>query len=88
MQSDTLEDRYAIKFCFKLGKDATESYGILQPDFGRSCMNQASVFEWHKRYKEGSESVGDDEKCGMSKYVNTSELIGQMVRVRVSMLTF
>ena len=31
MQSDTLEERYAIKFCFKLGKnDATETYGILR----------------------------------------------------------
>ena len=26
MQSDTLEERYAIKFCFKLGKKATETY--------------------------------------------------------------
>ena len=25
MQSDTLEERYAIKFCFKLGKNATEN---------------------------------------------------------------
>ena len=30
MQYDTLEERYAIKFCFKLGKnDATETYGML-----------------------------------------------------------
>ena len=27
---DTLEERYAIKFCFKLGKNATETYGMLQ----------------------------------------------------------
>ena len=53
--------------------------------FGASCMNQASVFEWHKRFKEGRESVRDDEKCGRSKKVNTPELIGQRVRVRVAM---
>ena len=30
MQSDTLEERHAIKFCFKLGKNAaTETYGML-----------------------------------------------------------
>ena len=30
MKSDILEERYAIKFCLKLGKsDATETYGIL-----------------------------------------------------------
>ena len=81
MQSDTLEERYAIKFCFKLGKNATETYGILQTAFGTSCMNRASVFEWHKRFKEGRESVRDDERCERSKEVNTPELIGQRVRL-------
>ena len=56
-------------------------------DFGSSCMNRASVFEWHKRFKEGGESVRDDERCG-SKEVNTPELIDQRVRVRVTMLSF
>ena len=41
---DTLEEWYAIKFCFKLWKNATEMYGMLQTAFGVSCMNQASVF--------------------------------------------
>ena len=53
---DTLEDRYAIKFCFKLGKNATETYGILQTAFLPSCMNRASVFEWHKGFKESRQS--------------------------------
>ena len=88
MQSDTLEERYAIKFCFKRGKNATETYGMLQTAFGASCMNRSSVFEWHKRLKEGRESVRDDERCWRSKKVNTSESIGQRVRVRVTMLRF
>ena len=28
-REDTLEERYAIEFCFKLGKNATEMYGII-----------------------------------------------------------
>ena len=28
-REDTLEVRYAIKFCFKLGENATETYGML-----------------------------------------------------------
>ena len=87
-REDTLEERYAIKFCFKLGKNATETYGILYTVFGAFCMNRASVFEWHKRFKEGRESVRDDERCGRSKKVNTPELIGQTVRVRATMLRF
>ena len=83
-----LAKRYAIKFCFKLGKNATETYGMLQTAFGASCMNRASVFEWHKRFKEGRQSVRGDERCGRSKEVNTPGLIGQRVRVRVIMLRF
>ena len=29
-REDTLEEQYAIKFCFKLGKNVTETYGMLQ----------------------------------------------------------
>ena len=79
---------YAMKFCFKLGKNATEMYGMLQTAFGPSCMNRASVFEWHKRFKEGMVSVRDDERCERSKEANSPKLIGHRVRVRVTMLSF
>ena len=46
--------------------------------FDHLCMNRASVFEWHKRFKEGTESVRDDERCGRSKEVRTLELIRQI----------
>ena len=86
MQSDTLEERYVIKLFSKLGKNAKETCGMLQTAFGTSCMNRASVFQCHKRFKEGRESVRDDERCGRSREVNTPELIGQRVRVMVTML--
>ena len=86
---DTLEEQYAIKLCFKLGKNATETtYGMLQTAFGPSCMNRAWVFEWHKRFKKGRESVRDDERWGRSKEFSTPELTGQRLRVRVTMLRF
>ena len=87
---DYLEERYAINFCFKIGKNATETYGMLQTPFGASCMNRASIFWWHKRFLEGRKSVRDDKRCGRSKEVNTPELIGERikVRVRVTILEF
>ena len=87
-REDTLEERYTIKFCFKLGKNATGTYGMLKTAFGPSCTNRASDFEWHKRFKEDRESVMDDERCRRSKEVRTPELIGQKVSVRVTMLRF
>ena len=34
-----------------------------------STILHESVFEWHKRFKEGKESVRDDERCRRSKDV-------------------
>ena len=48
-------------------KNATETCGMLQ-----------TTFVWHKRFKEGRESVRDDKRCGRSKAVRTPELIGQV----------
>ena len=48
-------------------------------------MNRASVFEWHKRFKGGRESVRDDETCGRSKEVNTP---AKKARVRFTLLRF
>ena len=39
-RGETLEERYAIEFCFKLVKNATETYGMLHTAFGASWMNQ------------------------------------------------
>ena len=88
MQSDSWEEGYAIKFCFKHEKNSKETYGMLQTAFGASCMNRAWVFEWHKRFKEGTQSVRDNKRWGKSTEVNRLELIGQRVRVRVTMLRF
>ena len=77
-REDILEERYIIKLCFKLGKNATETYGMLQTAFRPSCMNRASVFKWHKRFREGKKSLRDDERCRRSKEVRTPELIGQI----------
>ena len=58
-------------YVLNLKKNATETYGMFQTAFEASYMNRASVFEWHKRFKEGWESVRDDERYGRSKEVNT-----------------
>ena len=59
---------------------------MLQTAFQQSCMNRASVLEWHKRFKEGKVSVRDDERCGSSKEDSIPELIGQRVRVTVTVM--
>jgi hypothetical protein len=36
-------------------------------------MKASSVFEWHKRFKEGREDVKDDERTGRSETHRTHE---------------
>ena len=88
MQSDTLEERYVIKFCFELGKKPQKRMECFRLLLEHVAWIWALVFEWHKRFKEDRDSVRDDGRCGRSKEVNTPELIGQRVRDRVTMLRF
>ena len=54
---------------------------MLQTALRPPCMDRASVFEGHRGFKEGRESLRDGERYERSKEVNTTELIGQRVRV-------
>ena len=57
-------------------------YGTRQNAFRASCMNQASVFEWYKRFKEGRESVRDDASVGGCKSVGDDASVGGCKSVR------
>ena len=51
----TLDERYAIKLCFKTRKEsATETYGMLS-DWLLEYLAwiEHQFLEWHKRFKEG-----------------------------------
>ena len=72
-RDDTLEEQYAIKFCFKLGQ--MECFRLL---FDHLAWIESVRIQWHKRFKEGSESMRDDERCRRSKEARTPALIGQI----------
>ena len=56
-REDTLEERYAIKFCFKLGKNATDTGGMLQTAFRPSFTNQASLLSGIRDSRKAWRSV-------------------------------
>ena len=80
MQSGHEEERYAIKLCFKLGKNATETYGMLQTAFRASWMNRASVFEWHERLRKAGSLWGMMRGVGgVRKSIDQSWLAKRLV---------
>jgi transposase len=73
MSARLLEQRINIKFCAKLGKSASETLKMLTKVYGADVTKKSSVFEWHKRFKEGLEDVKDDERTGRPKTHRTDE---------------
>ena len=54
----------AIKFCCKVDFSATETVELIQKAYGDAVLSRTTIFEWHKRFREGRESVKDDERSG------------------------
>jgi len=47
---ESTEQRICIKFCFKIGKTATEKYKLLQQAHGEDAMGRTQVFDWFRRF--------------------------------------
>ena len=54
---DNIEQRYAIKFCVKLNKSATETFASLTEAYGDATLSRTMNFKWHKVFKEGREML-------------------------------
>ena len=60
------EQRFAVKFCVKLGKSTTETFAMLNTAYSDVTMKRVTCFRWHKRFKNGWLFVEDDERSGRS----------------------
>jgi hypothetical protein len=67
MSDRLLEQRINIQFCAKLCKSASETLQMLTEAYVADAMTKLSVFEWHKKFKEGREDVKDDARNGRPK---------------------
>jgi len=66
-----------------LGKSATESHDLLKKIYGDECLSRTQVFERFKRFKEGREEIGDDQRPdrrSTTKTVANIEKFGETVR--------
>ena len=58
------EQRVAIKFCCKADFSATETVELIQKAYCDAALSRTTIFGWHKRFREGRESVKGDERSG------------------------
>ena len=75
----SLEQRYVIKFCAKLGKSGSETLQLLRTAYGNAVLSSAQVFWWHKTFKDGRESVEDERRAGR---LSTSRTENNVARVK------
>jgi uncharacterized metal-binding protein len=57
MSDRFLEQWINIKFCIKLGDNASATCALLSEAYEGEAMKMSYVFEWRKRSKEGREYV-------------------------------
>ena len=50
---ESTKQRICIKFCFKIGKTATETHELLQQAYGEDAMGRTQVFDWSDWPKKG-----------------------------------
>jgi len=79
--ADFREQRACIKFCFKLGKTATECYEMLKTTFGEQAMGRSQTFQWFSQFKAGRTSIDDDERSGRPVSSSTPEMIARVRQI-------
>ena len=75
---ESTKQRICIKFCFKIGKTATETYQLLQQAYGEVAMGCTQVFNWFHQFKEGRTSVESDPRSGRLSTLRNKEMIAKV----------
>ena len=67
-----------IKFCMKLGKSGSETLHLLRTAYGDAVLSSAQVFMWHKVFKDGRESVEDEQCAGRPSTARTENNVARV----------
>jgi hypothetical protein len=78
-----MEQRASIKFCFKAGKSAIETFQLINQAYGDNTFSPTPGFEWYARFRDGRENIEDDESSVRPTAVRTPDMI-ETVREMIS----
>jgi len=77
----SLEQRYAIKFCVKLGKSGSITLQLLRTAYGDAVLSSVQVLRWHKAFKDGRESAEDEQCAGRPSNSRTGNNVAHVKAV-------
>lgn len=64
---DKKEFRVLIKHCFLMGKNTTKAKEWLNKCYGDSAPGKTAIKTWYAKFKRGSMSTDESERCGRPK---------------------
>ena len=71
------EMRHAIQFCVRLDESPSTTYAKMQQAYGDQCLSKSTVFEWHKRFREGRTTAADDPRSGRPSTSTSQEIVAR-----------
>jgi len=77
-----MEQRLAIKFCFKAGESGTETLQMVNAAYGDQALSRSNVSRWCGRFRDGREDIEDDPRSGrptQCRNDNNVEKISEML---------
>jgi transposase len=78
LDSSEREKQVNMKFCFRLGKSATETHEMLVEVYGDTAVTRNTVYKWYERFRSGSDLIDDEERPGRPSTSCTDENISKV----------
>lgn len=70
-----IEHRAVIKFLTKQGKSVENILSEMKVVYGENCPGKTMVYKWSRLFKQGRESLEDDDRPGRPSDVTTHEMV-------------
>ena len=79
--TESIEQRYCIKFCQKLGSNQSETIQKIQQAFGDEALSQTQVKEWFNPIKNGRISMESEARSGRPSTSRNEEVIEKVRQI-------
>ena len=76
------EQRIDMKFCFKLQKSAKETHEMFTLVYGDAAVTMKTVYKWFERFRNGCESVEDEERSWRPSTSKTQQNVERESEIR------